>query len=188
MSTPIDSPKPDKALWRYGVISPLLHRDANGLTQAQVLKMQAESRYIGPDGEAISLSPETIRKWLYRYRVAGLDGLADKPRSDSGRFDVPDAIHDAMVELRRAHPRWTLTRLLDAMMADGAWDGRSRADPRSIGSPNPTAFNGARPSQAPILSGLSNSTGSDSSGWPTSCTGPGSESARPGKRSGSTPS
>ena len=125
MSTPIDSPKPDKALWRYGVISPLLHRDANGLTQAQVLKMQAERRYIGPDGEAISLSPETIRKWLYRYRIAGLAGLADKPRSDSGRFAVPDAIYDAMVELRRAHPRWTLTRLLEAMMADGAWDGRS---------------------------------------------------------------
>ena len=87
--------------------------------------MLAESRYIGPAGNPISLSPETIRKWLYRYRIAGLAGLADKSRSDSGCFAVPDAIYDAMVELRRAHPRWTLTRLLEAMMADGAWDGRS---------------------------------------------------------------
>lgn len=74
----------DVALWRYGIISPLLHRDANDLTLKKMLEMASSRRYVHPDGSHIFFSGETLRKWLYRYQQLGLPGLEDKPRSDKG--------------------------------------------------------------------------------------------------------
>ena len=54
----------DMALWRYGVISPLLHRDANSFLTGELLDHAAGQRYVHPNGSHIILSAETIRKWL----------------------------------------------------------------------------------------------------------------------------
>ena len=56
----------DLALWRYGVISPLLHRDANDAHLCDLLHILSENSYIHPiDGRHISVSAEAIRKWFY---------------------------------------------------------------------------------------------------------------------------
>lgn len=127
MKNPNDSPVQDKALWRYGVISPLLHRDANGLTQAQVLQSLAQRTFVDPAGGHVRLSEETIRKWLYRYRSGGLPALSDKKRSDAGSLDVPEAIQDAVFDLRQGHPRWPLSRIFETLRSSGRWNGRTPA-------------------------------------------------------------
>lgn len=127
MTTKTDSPIQDKALWRYGVISPLLHRNANGLTQTQVLKSLAERTFVDPAGSHVRVSEESLRKWLYRYRAGGLDGLSDKKRCDTGAFDVPEPLQDAMFDLRKDHPRWPLSRLLDELASSGIWNKKTPA-------------------------------------------------------------
>jgi len=98
--------KMDLALWRYGIISALLHRDANDAHLCDLLHILSENSYIHPiDGRHISVSAEAIRKWFYRYNHGGLTALADKPRSDKGQHNVPQALADAMFELRKDHPR-----------------------------------------------------------------------------------
>jgi transposase InsO family protein len=113
----------DLALWRYGIISPLLHRNANDLQLCEMLTVVSESRYIHPyDGRWMTISAEAIRKWLYRFSHGGLDALCNKQRSDKGSRDVSASTADAMFELRRLHPRWTLALLLAELTARKLWD------------------------------------------------------------------
>lgn len=114
----------EMSLWRFGIISPLLHRTANDASLCHLLENQSQNKYIRPDGVAVRLSPETIRKWLYRYNHGGLKALDNRIRSDKGRHAVPKAIGDAMADLRKEHPRWTLALLLDALIEKDLWDGK----------------------------------------------------------------
>ena len=70
--------KPDpqaKALWRYGIIAPLLHHGDDDPGLLQMLQQLASKTFIRPDA-TIRLSAETLRKWLYRYRKGGFADLA----------------------------------------------------------------------------------------------------------------
>jgi transposase InsO family protein len=118
-----DERQMELALWRYGIISPLLHRDANDAQLCEMLTVVSQSRYIHPhDGRWVTISAEAIRKWLYRFNHGGLDALCDKQRSDKGIRHVPVLIADAMFELRRAHQRWTLALLLKQLVSRKLWD------------------------------------------------------------------
>ena len=111
------------ALWRYGIISPLLHRDANDAQLCEMLTVVSQNRYIHPHDERwVTISAEAIRKWLYRFNHGGLNALCDKQRSDKGMRDVPAPIADAMFDLRRTHQRWTLALLLKELVARKLWD------------------------------------------------------------------
>jgi transposase InsO family protein len=111
------------ALWRYGIISPLLHRDASNLAAAEALDLASWDRYVHPDGTHITLSAETLRKWLYRYLHQGLPGLMGKTRSDKGRHQIPEAITSAMTAMRIEHPRWTIARMIRELAEKGKWNG-----------------------------------------------------------------
>lgn len=123
MQTQHDDPTLELALWRYGIISALLHRDANHAGLYQMLEALAQNSYVRPDGKFVNLSPETLRKWLYRYRDGGLPALANQIRSDKGRHNIPEPLVEAMFALRKAHPRWTLAYLLDKLVKTGIYNG-----------------------------------------------------------------
>lgn len=112
------------ALWRYGIISPLLHRDANSLPAGELLDQASWQKYVHPNGSHISLSAETLRKWLYRYLRCGLPGLKGKTRSDRGKHQIPDDIRVAMASMRKEHPRWTTARMINELAKTGRWNGR----------------------------------------------------------------
>jgi len=115
----------DLALWRYGIISPLLHRRANDAQVGELLDHLAGRYYLRSDGGQVSLSAETIRKWLYRYNRGGLPALDNKPRSDKGLHDVPEVLSEAMHRLRRDNPAWTVALILKELMDTGVWNGLS---------------------------------------------------------------
>ena len=113
----------DLALWRYGVISPLLHRDANDAQLCDLLHILSQNNYIHPINRGyVTVSAEAMRKWFYRYNHGGLDALADKQRCDKGHHKVPQPIVDAMVEIRKQHPRWSLALVLKEMAQKKIWD------------------------------------------------------------------
>jgi len=119
-----NAPETELTLWRYGIISPLLHRTANDLTLREMLEMQAASRFLKPDGSSVRLSAETLRKWLYRYSQDGLPDLANKIRADKGAHDVPALIKTTMSALRGEHPGWSLALLLEELIIRLVWDGK----------------------------------------------------------------
>ena len=114
----------DLALWRYGIISPFLHREARDKPFGEMLDLASWNTYVHPNGTHITLSSETIRKWLYRYLKTGLPGLEGKTRSDKGRHDIPDIISSEMVALRSGHPRWTIARMIKHLAQTSLWNGR----------------------------------------------------------------
>ena len=112
------------ALWRYSIISPLLHRDANEQPFGEMLDLASWNKYVHPSGSHVTLSAETIRKWLYRYLRTGLPGLEGKTRSDSGKHHIPFEISSEMIDLRMKYPRWTIARMIKELAQTSIWNGR----------------------------------------------------------------
>jgi transposase InsO family protein len=77
------------------------------------------------DGVEKRYSAETLRYWLWRYNRFGLEGLRNKVRKDKGGTSVPDALQQALVQLREQNPWFTTARLLRQLMHGGQWDGRN---------------------------------------------------------------
>jgi len=113
------------ALWRYGIISPLLHKDANNIPVGELLDQASLKQYVHPSGSHVFLSAETLRKWRYRYLMSGLPGLIGKVRSDKGKHQISDDISSAMYVMREEHPRWTIAKMIIELTEKGKWNGRS---------------------------------------------------------------
>jgi len=113
----------DLAIWRYGIISRLLHRiDAEDSLEHELIRLAATT-FSTSDGKAKRYSAETLRKWLYRFRHGGLPALTDNRRKDLGSHNaVSKDLEKRLHQLRAEHPRWTLARILDQLVAEKLWD------------------------------------------------------------------
>lgn len=125
MKTPSEKKAPDIGVWRYGIISALLHSSPDDGPLYLKLELLAARPYYHPDGRQVQYSPETLRKWLYRFRQGGLPALSDNPRVDKGTHRIPEAIIKALFALRHEHPRWTTSRMLDQLVKDHLWNKRT---------------------------------------------------------------
>jgi transposase len=98
----------ERALWRFSLIAPLLHL-APGVSLSDAARQIAAEVKHGPQGEPVFVSPETLLRWLRRYREDGLDGLDNQIRSDRGRSRALDeATVSRLTELAEEHPDWTV--------------------------------------------------------------------------------
>lgn len=114
---------PNIALWRFSIISPLLHRSDDDPALLCQLDELGKKSFVHPDGSITQLAAETLRKWLYRYRSGGLKALENQVRKDKGRQQIPKPLADAMDNLRSDHPKWTLSRILEELLHSGLWNG-----------------------------------------------------------------
>jgi putative transposase len=114
----------DLALWRFGIIASLLHRHDDSPPLYRELTVLAGRPYYTPDGQEKTLSADTLRLWLWRYKHMGLAGLRNKSRKDRGTSTVSDSLREALVCLRKEHPLYTVKRLLRELSQKEIWDGR----------------------------------------------------------------
>lgn len=114
----------DYGLWRFGIISPLLHQTDDGPPLHAQIEQLSQRVFYTPDGRQKQIRPATIRTWLCRYRNHGIDGLRNKPRKDHGTTSVAESLGKAMTDLRKKHPCLTVKRMLVLLRQQGAWDGR----------------------------------------------------------------
>jgi putative transposase len=112
------------ALWRFGTIAGLLHREPDGLPLCAQISRLAKQGVCTLSGERKYLSPDTLRGWLSRYRNLGLAGLTDRVRKDKQSTSVAPDIQDAFRKYRKEHPFWTVKRILRQLRDTGVWDGR----------------------------------------------------------------
>jgi len=107
------------ALFRYGVIAPVLHREGRG--QAAYFRQMGEMLWHVPGHEAPRrFSPATFKSWLRHYRRGGFDGLMPTPRCDAGQPRVIDPELSARIEaLLAEHPRLPITELRQRLVASG---------------------------------------------------------------------
>lgn len=122
MPAPFSQPD-DYGLWRFGIISPLLHRSAEGPPLRVQIEQLAQQRFSTPDGREKRFCFDTIRHWLSRYRTCGINGLRNKSRKTRGSTSVSLQLQQTLIELRHAQPDWTVRRLLNAARDQGLWNG-----------------------------------------------------------------
>lgn len=114
----------DFGLWRYGIISPLLHRAEDApILSAQIMELSQRIFYT-PDGREKRFSAATIRAWLDQYRASGINGLRNKQRRNKGSTSLSPALQQAFIDLRKQQQRWTIRRVLCSLQEQGIWNGR----------------------------------------------------------------
>jgi putative transposase len=101
------------ALFRYGVIAPLI---LEALPRGELTRRAQEiaaRHYTIPDSKRISISVDTLLEWALRYRTNGFEALAPKPRQDRGQSRALSPQLAGLIErLKRENPHRTGTTLL----------------------------------------------------------------------------
>jgi len=100
------------ALVRYQVISPYLAADPPRGQRGPLRRQLAQRMWTDPDGEPFSVSAETIRRWVRRYRKKGLAGLMDQRRTRRGVQVLTDAQIELLCQLKQDVPERSLDRLI----------------------------------------------------------------------------
>ena len=60
----------------------------------------------------VGVHRSTVHRWVARYLVEQLSGLADRSHRPHGQLrQVPEAVEVALAEMRREHPRWGSRRI-----------------------------------------------------------------------------
>jgi len=76
----------DIALFRYGIIAPLVSGTWDGEnSNSAFFRHAATLTYTAPDGTETTVSEVTIERWFYIYKKLGFDGLLPQRRSDNGK-------------------------------------------------------------------------------------------------------
>ena len=92
-------------------------------TRAQMVLLAAERCLTATEiAEIVRASEETVRRWLKRYLVEGVEGLSDAPQPGAPR-KVTKEYREVLIHAVRRRPRslglpfslWTLQRLADYM-------------------------------------------------------------------------
>jgi transposase InsO family protein len=106
------------ALFRYGLISDLIHHPPGGGRAGHnglyaKLREKAALEYAIPGSRRMRVAPETLRGWLRDYREHGFDGLLPKPRADIGSArHIPQEVVDLLVALKDEHRDWTVSTVI----------------------------------------------------------------------------
>jgi putative transposase len=114
------------ALFRYGVIGPLVDRDSYAPGEVvQLVRELSECTHYLPGTGPIKVSERTVYAWLGRFRRGGIEALGPKVRKDRGSRRVLDEeVLQRAIALRKEQPkRWTST-LLDILKREGTLGGK----------------------------------------------------------------
>jgi len=107
------------ALFRYGLISDLLHPGDDTRCLYERLRDKTAKSYCIPGSRRTRVAVETLRDWLTAYKAGGFDALRPKPRADIGRARaIAQPVADLLVHLKDEHRDWSVAMVIDAAKAD----------------------------------------------------------------------
>lgn len=109
------------ALFRYGVIAPLVCRKLNETESRKVRQHVLELTYTHPDGSVRRVPERTMRHWLGRYRKFGFKGLFDEVRNDKGTSKVlTEELLSQAELLRKEEPARSVRTVIEILKRSGA--------------------------------------------------------------------
>lgn len=111
----------EMAVFRHGLIGELATSalDHGGLAAA--LRRLSAQRVRPPDSDTTrTYSISTLERWLYDFKKGGLAALIPQARGDRGRGrDLDPTLRELLCDIRREHPRVSVTLILRTLRADG---------------------------------------------------------------------
>jgi len=119
----MDTKSEKLALFRYGVIAPLvIERLPRGELTRRAQEIAART-YDIPHSKRTAVSVDTLLDWALRYRNGGFQALAPKPRQDRGQSRAINPQLASLIErLKRENPHRTGTTLLRELALSSGQD------------------------------------------------------------------
>jgi len=107
------------ALFRYGLLAPILHRElARGELMTYLGRVALACHQI-PGSSRDTVSFPTLWRWLVSYRKEGFDGLKPRPRRDEGTpRRVPQVVIDRAIALRQEAPSRSAGTIVQILARD----------------------------------------------------------------------
>jgi putative transposase len=108
-----DQAKRAIALWRIGVLGPLVSARLSHGDRQEYFDSAAARTHLHPDGRVVRVAAATIEAWYYAYRRSGFDALLPKSREDRHTSRaVPRELCELLVRAKRERPRRSIRRLI----------------------------------------------------------------------------
>jgi putative transposase len=97
------------ALFRYGLIADLVHRDPGDRGLYAQLREKAARTYTIPGSRRSQVAAETLRDWLQAWRKGGFEALKPRGRSDTGQpRAIPAEAADVLCSIKDDQPAFTV--------------------------------------------------------------------------------
>lgn len=101
------------ALWRLGVLGPLMSARLEHGDRRRYFTEAAARTHERPDGTRVQLSERTIEAWYYAYRHGGFEALFPEDRKDRGRSRaIPAEVAELILRVKRERPRRSIRRII----------------------------------------------------------------------------
>jgi transposase InsO family protein len=109
----------EEALFRYGVISPLLEPNLDRAEKSRRRREILDRLHALPGGGHRRVSGRTLRRWVKAYREGGFEGLKPKPRRDRARPRAlsPEVLARA-VALKEELPERSVRQIVEMLAMD----------------------------------------------------------------------
>ncbi|KVP53930.1 integrase [Burkholderia ubonensis] len=108
------------ALFRLSVLGPIVSRERLERGELlQLLRQLALKEYAIPGSRRRHISERTLQTWYYAWRRDGIAGLASRPRADTGRSKLPEAVQAAVLAAKREHPQRSVRQIRLLLEAAG---------------------------------------------------------------------
>lgn len=94
------------ALFRYGVIGPLISGELVHGERNTMIRELASRRYNIPNSTRTTIAFGTIEEWLYKYRNFGFESLKPSIRNDKGRIrHMRPQLKKELLDMREKNPK-----------------------------------------------------------------------------------
>lgn len=101
------------ALWRLGVLGPLVSARLEHGDRRRYLDEAAQRTHERPDGRRVRLSARTIEAWYDAYRRGGFQALFPRDRRDRGLSRAISAeLAEQILRVKRERPRRSIRRII----------------------------------------------------------------------------
>lgn len=112
------------AIWKVGVISPILHRKKEDESRHALAKKIASSPLMNPvTGVSKFYSPRTLLWWCHCFESSGLDGLISRSRKDQGVFRaLTPQVQSRTCQILDQFPRISNVKLREKLKDEGIID------------------------------------------------------------------
>jgi putative transposase len=118
-----DKTREEIALFRYGLIADLVHREPAEKGLYPLLREKAERAYEIPGSRRTRVAAETIRDWLSAYRRGGFEALRPQVRRDLGcARAIPQQIADLLCQIKDERPALSVGAVIEQARSMGAAD------------------------------------------------------------------
>ena len=114
----------DIALFRYSLIREAADPALSARERGRLVRALAAQDHVGPDGERVRVSRNTIDRWIRAYRAGGFEGLYPDPRVGVPR--TPADTLDLAVALRREVPERTAAQIAAIIGEARGWSPHER--------------------------------------------------------------